>query len=248
MNATFLDDRKKIVTNATLLALYLIIAAHFAAPSLLDFFGFSLRSFTLHPLTLLKFVTAALTELNPWQLILSLFPHFLFGFEIETVIGSGTFAVALFASGTITNVVTILVSLFLNRFVTEVLPVEYVFASSAPVLLLCLSAFIVFVRVDVRFGRICRCTVWGVLGMIGVRCVVGPLVHVVNLLISICVDYFVVRWLDESLTVVEYIRVVFLGSRNGLDGLWGQGDERQKAARVQGDEAGELERLVGDQV
>jgi hypothetical protein len=206
MNGRILDNQTKTVTNATLLAFSLTIAAHFAAPSLLDFFGLSLQTLSSHPFVVLKFVTAGLTERNPWHFILTLCPHFTFGFLVETVLGSGRFAVALTTSTAITNGVTIALALFLNRFVVEVLPWDYVFVSSTPVVLLCLWAFILLVPANARFLRFARGTLLVALLGITFLCVFLPLIYVINFFCGLIINFWILHWFDSGITFSRYAR------------------------------------------
>jgi hypothetical protein len=231
MDEALLDRRTKIFTNATLLAAYLVLASHFAAPSLLAFFGLSLGNIPVHIASLVKLVAPAVIELNPWYLILALVPHFLFGFDVETAAGSLRYAAAVLASATLTNVFTLLGAILFNTVGLSVLPRDYIFASSTPVILLCVLGFVLLVPTPV--ADIGPVSLWVCLAAAVVRCVGAPLVHVINLIVALIIDFFVIRWLDASLTVAECVRAVV--PRRVQDVVDAKGDSeggRQRAIRT----------------
>lgn len=138
-------EKREMGTNLTLLALYLIMASHFAAPALLEGFGISLGSFTPSIWLPLKLISPSLTETSPWFMIFALIPHFLLGFDVETRLGSMRYAFAILGCGSTATLLTILISFLMKQAGIAIIDDTTLFASSVPLLLLCILCFTVFV-------------------------------------------------------------------------------------------------------
>jgi hypothetical protein len=170
-------------------------------------------------------------------------PHFLFGFDVETAVGSLRYAVAVLASATLTNLLTLLIAILFNTVGLSVLPLDYIFASSSPLILLCVLGFVLLVPSPI--ANIGPVSLWISLTAIVVRCIGAPLVHLINLIVAFVVDFFVIRWLDASLTVAEYVRAVV--PRRVQDVAAAKGDNgvgRQRAIRMLAKSSDEVQALM----
>jgi hypothetical protein len=139
------------------------------------------------------------------MLILGLLPHFLLGFAVEAGLGSIRYGLALLASGTITNILTIFVILAVNA--VHKLPRTYVFASSAPIVLLCISCWNLVIPKPAgsknTFGAIFSLVA---LVLYFIRALFRSPVDLISLLIAIVVNYGVLIGLDSTVTFASYVR------------------------------------------
>ncbi|OHT13358.1 hypothetical protein TRFO_16435 [Tritrichomonas foetus] len=208
-----LNKKKKIITNSSLIALYLIIASHFTAPPLLDLFAFSIRDFKLSIFLPLTFILPAITETNPWILILDLFPHFFFGFEVETALGSKVYACSLFYSGVVTNSLTYLTIFILNQFFNFMNP-DFYFASSAPIVLFSITTFCIFFNSS--FGPISNLgstslLVYYLIYILGfLTGMIQHWIHLINFIYALIVNFFIIHWIDNSISLKKYFETISL--------------------------------------
>lgn len=201
----FLDQKRKMVTNATLLGFYLSIASHVVAPPLLEFFGFSLSRFTWSVWSLIHVITPSLTDRDPWILILSLVPHFLMGFDVETNLGSLKYLAMLAVSGSVTNIATILISLIINKLGFDILPKDYVFASSSPLGLLVVLAFNLLLPQPIgTFSNIGRIMMIFVNLLIFVKMFMEGWVMALNYVISWIVNIAIIKFIDSTIPISAF--------------------------------------------
>lgn len=217
MDGDLLNQKRKLVTNATILAIYLINASHFAAPFLLDFISIELNKFHLGFDLIVRFVVSCFTDTNPWILILSLCPHFFFGSDIETIFGSVKYFLAMIVSGLTTNIITVIICCLINK-VYIVLPENHMFASSAPLTLLCLYAYCLLVPVPIgdmtMLGSLCLLCYLIILIL---RCLFTPWAYFINLLVAVIVDFFVLRFISEEEIPAKAYFSAFVPKRTTLE-------------------------------
>lgn len=209
MENKFLNTKKKILTNSILIALYLILASHFSAPFLLNLFAFSIKTFRLSFYLILMFVTPSLTELNPWILIFDLLPNFLFGFDVETALGSKKYALSLLFSAILTNSLTIATAFVLNQFFSFLRP-DYCFASAAPLVLFCLSSFGLFFNSPI--GKFSSLAPFGIIFFVLIHLIFGIFtnaIHIFNLFYAIFVNYAILKWINPVLTITNYFALFY---------------------------------------
>lgn len=202
-----LNSKKKILTNSILIALYLILALHFSAPHLLNFFAFSIKTFRISYLTLLMLITPSLTEMNPCILIFDLIPNFLFGFDVETALGSKKYALSLLLSACFTNLLTFGTVFILNHFSNFLRP-DYFFASAAPLVLFCLTTFGLFFNSPI--GKFSNMATFGIMFLFLIHIVYGIFSHIIqiiNLIYSIFVNFAILKWIDPSLSFKDYFNI-----------------------------------------
>ena len=239
------DQKRKLGTNLTLLALYLILASHFAAPGLLDFFGVSLSDVKPSVWLPLKLVTSSLTELSPWFMIFALVPHFVLGFEVELQLGSARYALALLACGTATNAATLLLSFILNLTGLRIVDDNFMFASSLSPLMLCIICFVVLVPPPVgSFRNIGVVSLMVVSALTLVRCfIVGPVLFI-NFCAALLVDLGALKVLDKSVTLELVWRSMRLKDANWAAEAMNDSDMRGQAINGLAQERDETKSLL----
>ena len=164
-------EQKKICTNVTFIVFYLILASHFASPPSLDLFGLSLTNLSLSLWTIVKLIAAGLTETSPWFMIFALVPHFLLGFEVEKTLRSLKYTIALFGSVVATNVLTVTMWFVFNASGMTLAQKDFIFASSTPVLILCILCFNLLVPSPLGSLRnIGQIVLWITCTLILIRC------------------------------------------------------------------------------
>ena len=207
MNTNTPQAPKNIIANSTLLALYLLLASHFFAPLLNNYFAFSFDFSPLTIFTFSSFFTSAFMESNPWILIFDLFPHFFFGFDVETAIGTKKYAAAIFLSSFFSNILTILTIFILTQFY-DLLPSHFYFTGSSPIVLLCVTCFCIFFNAPIfKFTNIGS---FVFLGFIFLYSAYGIYYHfsvIIQLIFSIFVNFFVLKWIDHSISLSKYLSV-----------------------------------------
>lgn len=222
------NHKKKILTNSILIALYLILASHFSAPPLMNIFAFSIKSFRLSYFTIFLLITPSLTEINPWVLILDLIPNFLFGFDVETALGSKKYALSLFLSASFTNSLTFATVFILNHFYNFLRP-DYFFASAAPLVLFTLTAFGLFFNSPI--GKFTNLASFGILFFVLIHIIYGIFSHciqIINLFYSIFVNFAIFKWIDPSLSITDYFEIFIPRLSDKYVILQNQGDANQE--------------------
>ena len=202
-----LNTKKKIITNCSLIAFYLILASHFYAPPLVYVFGVCPNKIELSPFLLLLILTPSLTELNKWMLIIDLIPHFFLGFDVETALGSSKYALSLFFSGASTNILTCLTIFVLKKFF-DISNVDFCFASSASLVLLCMTSFCMIFKAPI--GVFTNFASFGIL--IYITLVVLTLqnpIDLLNCIYALIVNFFVIHWIDNSISFPAYLKMIF---------------------------------------
>lgn len=196
--APIIDQKKKVFVSATILGIYLVLAAHFVAPPLLQTFGMAMSDLQSPAMLPLKIISSSVTDISPWFMLFALIPHFLFGFEIETLIGSSRYAIALVASGFITNGLTFIFWLVLDKSGVWLTPTDFIFASSFSVVLLCILLFSLVVPIPVGvFSNVGPIMLLSTCGVVLVRCLmVGPVLFI-NFVVAWIVDIAVVKFVEE---------------------------------------------------
>jgi len=204
-NTGILDKRKKNFVNSALIAVLLIVSAHFSAPFIYDIVAFSVNKVKNSPMNVLNIFSCSLTEENSWKMILSILPQFLFGFEVETILSSFKYFKCLVISSIISNTITLVVSYSIN-IAYPFISYDYKFASTSPILFFSLLSFSLHYTPEIHFlskyKNILNCSYFVTYFVFAFR---SHYIQLIHLIVSIMVNSIIVVRIDPSIKLYQVL-------------------------------------------